>query len=304
MKIIFMGTPSYATQILKALIEDDDIEVAALVTQPDKPVGRKQVLTPPHTKEFLQESRSKIPIYQPNSLKEEEAKEFLKGLKPDFIVVAAYGQILPKEILDIAPCINLHASVLPKYRGASPIQSAVKDQEEFTGVTAMAMDKGLDTGEILGISYVKIEKGMISDELFEKLSLTAAKLTIKTLKKFDKISPIAQIDALSSHSKKIKKSDGLLNLSSAKENFARFCAYYSWPGVFLESGLKIKQMKLSRESGEGEAGKIKSIKEQSVILSCVKGELEIFKVQPPSKKQMGVIDYIRGKRFGAGDYLS
>ena len=124
MKIVFMGTPDYATKILKGLL-GAKFEICAVFTQPDKPIGRKQILTPPSVKQFLLDENLQIPIFQPNSLKQNGIKEQICEFNPDFIVVAAYGQILPQEILDIAPCINLHASILPKYRGASPIQSAI-----------------------------------------------------------------------------------------------------------------------------------------------------------------------------------
>ena len=149
-KILFMGTPDYATTIFKELIKSK-YEIVGLFTQPDKPVGRKQLLTPPHIKQFCIDENLNIPIFQPLKLRgNEEAKNQIEFLKPDFIIVAAYGQILPKEILDIAPCINLHASLLPKYRGASPIQESLLNDDNYTGVTSMLMEEGLDSGDILG----------------------------------------------------------------------------------------------------------------------------------------------------------
>ena len=205
-KVLFMGTPSYATEIFKELLNNNNYEVIGIFTQEDKPVGRKQVLTPPHIKQYCLEHNINIPILQPKKLKDNlVAYIYIKELEPDFIVVAAYGQILPKEILNLAPCINLHASILPNYRGASPIQEGILNDDEYLGVTSMLMEVGLDCGDILGYSYLKNEKNMLVSEAFTKLSNLAAKLTITTLDNFDKLKPIKQNDALASFCKKIKK---------------------------------------------------------------------------------------------------
>ncbi|HIP44273.1 MAG TPA: methionyl-tRNA formyltransferase, partial [Sulfurospirillum arcachonense] len=239
MTIVFMGTPDYATEILKELITCKDVEVPLLVTQPDKPVGRKQVLTPPHTKSYALQNSLHVEIYQPKTLKNDEAFEYINSFKPDFIVVAAYGQILPRAILNIAPCINLHASLLPQYRGASPIQSSLLNQDKYAGVTSMLMEEGLDTGDILGFSYFKLNEHIKVDKLFEQLSIMAAKLTIKTLKNFENIEPIKQNSSDTSYAKKIKKADGLVSFTneSASEIYVKFRAYDPWPGLFLDSGL-------------------------------------------------------------------
>jgi methionyl-tRNA formyltransferase len=277
--------------------------VVGLVTQPDKKVGRKQILTPPDTKKYLLDNGIDMDIYQPQTLKSEEALEKIKSYKADFIVVAAYGQILPKSILDVCPCINLHASILPAYRGASPIQDAIKNQDVYSGVTAMLMDIGLDTGDILGFSYLNIEK-LNASELFEQLSYDGAKLTIDILKNFESISPIAQNGCEATYSKKITKDDGLLDLLDAKSCEAKFRAFIFWPGVVLESGLKLKEISLYDSKSENRAGEILSVEKDSIVLGCQIGSLRVTRVQPPSKKEMSVIDYIRGKRFGVGDNLS
>jgi methionyl-tRNA formyltransferase len=298
-----MGTPEYATTILKALIEDVDIEVVSLITQMDKPVGRKQILTPPHTKAYILESGIDLDIYQPKSLKDSETFNYISDLNPDFIVVAAYGQILPLDILNIAPCINLHASILPEYRGASPIQSALLDLKFYSGVTAMKMDVGLDTGDILAISYLNIE-GLNAIELFDKLSHVAAKLTIKTLKNYDDINPIKQSDALSTYSKKIKKSDGEVSFIDAKTLEAKYRAFIFWPGVFLKSGLKLKEIFLDSSSGNYKEGEILEIGDDYALIGCICGSLKITKVQAPSKKEVDILSYLRGKRLEVGDTLS
>ena len=151
-KIVYMGTPHYAKEILDTLIHAEDMEVSLVLTQPDRPVGRKKVLTPPWVKVLALEHG--IEVLQPNRLSDEGIEDAIKNVKPDFIVVAAFGQILPKTILDIAPCINLHASLLPQYRGASPVQQSLLNGDEKTGVTSMLMEEGLDTGHMLEKSRV------------------------------------------------------------------------------------------------------------------------------------------------------
>ncbi len=304
MKIVFMGTPSYATTILDALCHEDDMEVVLLVTQQDKPVGRKQILTPPHTKAWVLKNGLHVEIYQPKTLRTTEAHEKIASLKPDFIVVAAYGQILPKAILDIAPCINLHASLLPKYRGASPIQSSLLANDMYTGVTSMLMEEGLDTGAMLGFSYLKTNDDNASI-LFEKLAHLAAKLTLKTLKNFHQLFPIQQVDANASHCKKIKKEDGLVSFErqSAQEIDTKFKALTPWPGLFLDSGLKLLDMQLMPLTQKGVKGTICALHKEGVEISCKEGVLMLKSVQPFSKSPMNALDYIRGKRLSVGDIL-
>jgi len=302
MRIVFMGTPDYATAIFEELLKND-IEVVALFTQPDKPVGRKQILTAPHIKQFCIENGLSIPVYQPKTLKETVIQQTIKELKPDFIIVAAYGQILPKEILNIAPCINLHASLLPKYRGASPIQESLLNDDEFSGVTAMLMDEGLDSGEILGLRYVKIHPNMDVSELFGVLSTCAADLTISILKRFNDIQPKTQDIKEVSHCKKIKKENGKIQFDNAKEIYLKYRAYKYWPGLFLESGLKLKELELNDTDSQNGSGEILKIKDDYIVIGCSKGSLKIKSVQPPSKKAMLTVDYIRGKRLSVGDNI-
>ncbi|MBF7048180.1 methionyl-tRNA formyltransferase, partial [Campylobacter volucris] len=228
--IIFMGTPSYATCILEELIKEG-FNIQALFTQSDKPVGRKQILTPSDTKKFILENNFDIKIYTPKSLKDENIIKDIKDLKPDFIVVAAYGKILPKEILNIAPCINLHASLLPKYRGASPIQSAILNADKISGVCSMLMEEGLDGGAVLESVEFNIE-GKKSNEIFDIFSNLAAKLCVSTLNNFYKITPKIQDESKVSFCKKIKKEDGLIELNEASVIYQKFLAFYPWPGIF------------------------------------------------------------------------
>ena len=302
-KILFMGTPDYATTIFIELLKSK-YEIVGLFTQPDKPVGRKQILTPPHIKQYCIDENIKLPIFQPLKLKNnQEAKEEIQQLKPDFILVAAYGQILPKDILDIAPCINLHASLLPNYRGASPIQESLLNDDSFTGVTSMLMEEGLDSGDILGFQYLKITRTMEVSEAFEKLSHIAAQLTITTLDNFENINAIKQNESLVTFCKKIKKDDGLVDFCDAKKLFLKYKAYSYWPGVFLASELKLKDIELNEELSQNNEGEILEINKDFILIGCKKGSLKIKTLQAPSKKAMSSVDFVRGQRLEVGNIL-
>lgn len=301
-KVLFMGTPSYATEILKELLASK-YEVVGIFTQEDKPVGRKQLLTPPHIKQFCIDNSLDIPIFQPKKLKDNlVAYLSILDLKPDFIIVAAYGQILPKDILNIAPCINLHASILPNYRGASPIQEGILNDDKYLGVTSMFMEEGLDCGDILGFSYLR-NSNLLVDEAFEKLSILAAKLTITTLNNFENIRPLKQNNCEASFCKKIKKEDGLVDFFDAKKLFLKYKAYSFWPTIFLKSDLKIKDIELIEESSKNEAGKILEISKDYIVVACLTGTLKIKTIQAPSKKAINAVEYIRGQRLEVGDIL-
>ena len=302
-KILFMGTPDYATTIFIELLKSK-YEIVGLFTQPDKPVGRKQILTPPHIKQYCIDENIKLPIFQPLKLKNnQEAKEEIQKLKPDFILVAAYGQILPKDILDIAPCINLHASLLPNYRGASPIQESLLNDDSFTGVTSMLMEEGLDSGDILGFQYLKITRTMEVSEAFEKLSHIAAQLTITTLDNFENINAIKQNESLVTFCKKIKKDDGLVDFCDAKKLFLKYKAYSYWPGIFLSSELKLKDIELNEELSQNNEGEILEINKDFILIGCKKGSLKIKTLQAPSKKAMSSVDFVRGQRLEVGNIL-
>ncbi|MDA3076087.1 methionyl-tRNA formyltransferase [Campylobacter sp. JMF_04 NA10] len=304
MKIVFMGTPEYATTILRALVAK--FEIVGIFCQPDRPVGRKQILTPPSVKIWAQENLKSVPIFQPNRLREGDNERIIRELAPEFIVVAAYGQILPEGILEIAPCINLHASILPKFRGASPIQSAILAGEAQTGVTAMLMDEGLDTGDMLGFARTSCE-GKMASELFSELGELAGELIVKVLQNFTQISPIKQNSALASHCKKILKSDGLVDFSeSASEIYNKFRALTPWPGIYTASGLKILNLELAQDFKDKEFdkfGQILSIQKDGFCLSCKRGAIKITALQEPSKKPISASDFINGKRLGVGEFL-
>lgn len=304
MKIVFMGTPDYATQILKGLL-GAKFEICAVFTQPDKPVGRKQILTPPSVKQFLLDENLQIPIFQPNSLKEAGIKEQIYAFKPDFIVVAAYGQILPSDILGIAPCINLHASILPKYRGASPIQSAILCDEKLSGVTAMKMGVGLDDGEMLGFSFLDI-RDLKSSEIFDQMAKIASNLIVKILKNYENLAPISQIHALSTKCSKIKKEFGLIKFSDDIDEILRkFRAFDFWPNIFLNNGTKLLEVAKFSDKihSKSEFGKIVAINKNSFVIAVCGGELEITKIQEVGKKPLNANDFINGKRLKIDDRI-
>lgn len=303
MKIVFMGTPEYATKILSKLLPV--YEIPLVFTQPDKPVGRKAVLTPPDVKKFLLENDFKGEIIQPKTLKDSQIWEKIKSVKPDMIIVAAYGQILPKEILQICFCMNLHASILPKYRGASPIQSAILNGEKFSGVTAMKMEVGLDDGAMLGFSYLDISS-LNSGEVFDKMGEIAANLTIKVLENFDEIKMIEQDHEKATKCTKIKKEDGLVNFSDdIFEIYNKFRAFNPWPGIFLQNGIKLIDLKIHPNlDKKDEFGIITKITKDGFCLSVNGGEIEILKIQEPSKKALNALDFINGKRLSVGDKIS
>ena len=302
MKIIFMGTPDYAGDILEKIINTKHIDVMAVYTQPDKPVGRKKVLTPPIVKTIA--LKNSIAVYQPTRLRDEQTIRELLKIECDFIVVAAYGQILPKEILEHAACINLHASILPQYRGASPIQQTLLNGDSKTGVTAMLMDEGLDTGDIIKIREINVSKNEMADSLFERLTKVASDLTIDVLENFNSYTPLKQDNSISSHCTKITKEDGLVEFDNATILYNKYRAFTPWPGVYISSGLKLKKIELVEDESSNESGKILHVEKDSIVVGCKKGSIKIFNVQPQSKKEMDILSYINGKRFGIADTLS
>lgn len=291
-----MGTPNYATIILEELI-NSSYEVIALFTQPDKPVGRKQILTPPHIKQYYIDNNLTFPIFQPEKLRgNSEVRQEIIDLNPDYIIVAAYGQILPKDILDIAPCINLHASLLPKYRGASPIQESILNDEKYTGVTSMLMEEGLDSGDILGLKYFKLPENMEVAEVFDNLSVIAAKLTIETLENYNKIQAKKQNISEVSYCKKIKKENGEVEFLNAKKLYQTYKAYSYWPGVFTKGGLKLKDITLIDETSFNKEGEILESGKDFIKIGCILGSIKVETFQMPSKKAINAGDFLRGNQ--------
>ena len=300
-RVVYMGTPHYAKEILQVLINDELLEIPLVITQPDRKAGRKGELKAPEVKVLAQEHN--LHLLQPEKLSDEGVYEAIIEAEPDFIVVAAFGQLLPKKILDIAPCINLHASLLPQYRGASPVQQSLLNGDKFTGVTAMLMEEGLDSGPILGYRYFKIPPTMLLPELMNRLSEDACALTVETIHRFDTLEPVKQNHAVATHCKKIKKSDGLVDFSIASTLYNKYRAFEGWPGIFVEGGTKIKDVDLVETESRNGAGVILELRENSVVVGCEEGSLEIGTIQPASKKAVDAKAYCVGRGLKVGNTL-
>ncbi len=300
-KIVYMGTPHYAREILQTLIDADDMDLSLVLTQPDRPVGRKKVLTPPPVKVLAQEQG--IEVLQPSRLSEEGIEEAIQNQNPDFIIVAAFGQILPQSILDIAPCINLHASLLPQYRGASPVQQSLLNGDEKTGVTSMLMEAGLDTGPMLEKIEFIIPKEMRLFALMEQLTRDACMLTLSTVRNFENITPEMQDESKATLCKKIKKSDGEIGFENAGTIYNKYRAFEGWPGIFAANGTKFDALTLVDSNTVHHAGEICSFEDESVIVGCTKGTLKIGILQPASKKAMTAKAYCVGRGKNVGDLI-
>ena len=295
MKIVFMGTPDFAVPCLKALIQDGN-EIAAVFTQPDKPKGRGYVMQPPPVKVCAEENG--IPVYQPVSMKDGTALEILKGIMPEMIVVVAYGKILPKEILDIPEfgCVNVHASLLPLYRGAAPIQQAVLDGCEKTGVTAMMMDAGLDTGDMLMKSELKIGENETADELHDRLSQLGAELIVKAVHAAAEGTLVRekQKDEEACYAGMLTREMSELDFNKpAREVHNKVRGLNSWPSASAElNGKRIKIHRTKIVDGSGEPGQVLSLK--PFVVACGEGAVEILELQPEGKKKMPAQSYVNG----------
>lgn len=303
MKIVFMGTPDYAAVTLKKLI-DEKYDIAAVFAQPDKPVGRKQILTPPETKVLAQEYN--IPVFQPKTLRDGEAFEILKQINPDVIVVVAYGKLLPKEILDLPKygCINGHASLLPKLRGSAPIQWAIVNGEKQTGVTTMLMDEGMDTGDILETVVTDIGEEETAEELFDRLSVMSADLMISTLKKAEEgiLNPKKQNEDEATYAPIIKKEMAHLNFSKTADEICNTVrGFYSWPCAYcFINGKRIKVIKVKKCDLTAHENGIIIKNENRLIVSCSDGSIEFITVQPEGAKVMSAQMMLNGHKFPEG----
>ena len=301
MKIIFMGTPEFAVPSLKALIESH--EILCVVTQTDKPKGRGQKLQPPPIKIFAE--KNNIPVLQPTKLKSPEVLSELEKLNADLIVVVAYGKILPQNILDLPKfgCINVHGSILPKYRGAAPIEWAMINGEKFTGITTMKMNTGLDTGDMLLTSKVEIGDEMILPELKEILSVEGAKLLIETIDNLDKIIPIKQDDSLSTYAPMLTKDTGKIDWAKpAREihNLAR--GLYGVAFSFIDGQkFKIWRTKIFDGNLKLSAGEIK-IDGKKFFTGTGEGTLEILELQAPNSKKMNAASYLAGHKITSNKF--
>ena len=303
MRIVFMGTPDYAAVTLQKLI-DEKFDIAAVFVQPDKPVGRKQILTPPATKVVAQNNN--IPVYQPKTLRDGEAYKTLIDINPDAIVVVAYGKILPKEILDLPRygCINGHASLLPRLRGASPIQWSIVTGEKQTGITTMLMDEGMDTGDILETTVVKIGESETAQELFDRLAPLSADLMVSTLKKAEQgiLNPIKQNEEDATYAPIIKKEMAHLDFTKTADEICNAVrGFYSWPCAFcFIEGKRVKIIKAIPADLKCDKYGVVLCSDQRLIISCKDGSVELVTVQPEGAKAMSAAMMLNGHKIAKG----
>lgn len=304
MKIIYMGTPDFAVPALKTLANSQH-DVVAVFTQPDKPKGRKMVLTPPDVKVCA--NKLNIPVYQPETFKDGKALEIINSYTPDVIVVAAYGKILPKSVLDSAKygCINIHGSILPKYRGAAPIQQSVLNGDKITGVTAMQMDVGLDTGDILMVKTTEIGENETSGELFDRLALLGGELIIEVLESLEngKITLVKQDESLATHTSKIDKSSCSIDFSkSSDEVHNQVRGLNPWPVATTTLNGKVLKIHSTRLcTKKGKAGEILSTK--PLVVGCGNGSVEICELQLEGKKRMTADAFLAGHKLNVGEII-
>ena len=295
LRVIFMGTPDFAVPSLAALI--DRAEVICVVTQPDKPKGRGHKLQPPPVKVFAEENN--LRVIQPPKVKAPEVVDELAALKPDLIVVVAFGQILSQKILDIPRfgCINVHASLLPKYRGAAPIEWAIINGEQVTGITTMQMNAGLDTGDILLASEVKIGGDMILPELRERLMTVGADLLVKTLYKLQRgeLQPVKQDDSQSTYAPLLKKDTGLIDWRQPARTIHNLVR--GLYGAARVGKIKIWRTRLPEENFSLAAGEVKVVGGKFFV-GTGEGALEILELQAPNSKKLNAAEFLRGHKVG------
>lgn len=306
LRILFMGTPDFAERSLRELLAEG-FNVVGAVTQPDRPKGRGHKMVFPPVKELAKENN--IPVFQPERLKEGELMPVLKELKPDLIVVVAYGKILPDYVLEYPKfgCINVHGSLLPKYRGAAPIQWSVINGEDVTGVTTMLMDKGLDTGDMLLAEETKIGEYETSEELFLRLSDIGARLLIKTIRALESIEPKKQDEEKATYAPIIKKEMAEIDWTKSAVSICNLVSgMNSWPMAYtFYKGETVKIIKAEVcDEKETEPGKIMGLL-SGKGLKVSAGEKCVFvkEVQFAGKKRMGIEDYLRGNKIENGDFF-
>ena len=310
MKILFMGTPDFAVFSLDALTEAGE-DIIAVVTQTDKPQGRGYVLTPSAVKRRAQELS--IPVYQPKTLRDEAFAELLSALDPEMIVVAAYGKILPENVINYPKygCINVHGSYLPKYRGAAPMQRAIIDGEEYTGVTIMYMDVGLDTGDMLAREKIAIGPDDDFEVIHDRIGKTGAALLVKTINdiKDGRAVREKQDDSLSTYAAKISKEARLIDFSlSAKKvhDLVRGLSPVPLAQTFTEKGRLLKIVKTAvsdNENGNAAPGTVVSVDGGRICVACGEGCVDILTLIPEGKSKMSAADFVRGRGISVGEVL-
>lgn len=308
MKVIFMGTPDFSTGVLESIIAAGH-EVTAVVTQPDKPKGRGHEMQFTPVKETA--LKYDLPVLQPKKIRDPEVVEQLREIPADICVVVAFGQIIPKSILEMKKygCINVHASLLPDYRGAAPIQWAVIDGLEETGVTIQQMDEGIDTGDILGMSVVTIDKKETGGSLFDKLSIEGAKLCVETMERIEKGEAVPEKQGTpdKGYAKMITKELGKIDFSKPAAEIERLIRGLNpWPSAYTKLGkktLKIWDADVLEEEYEGAFGEIIKVSKEEIYVKTGKGTLSLRELQLEGKKRMPADAFLRGYQLENGILL-
>lgn len=308
MKIVFMGTPDFAAGILEDIIKAGH-EIALVVTKEDKPRGRGKEVTFTPVKEVA--LKHNLPVFQPHRIKDAEAIETLKKYEADVFVVVAYGQILSREILDMPKkiCVNIHASLLPKYRGAAPIQWAVIDGEQYTGVTTMRMEDGIDTGDIIETITYELKSDETGGSLFDKLMELGGKLIVSTLEKIENGTATftKQDDSNSTYAKMLNKKLGDIDFSIDAVSIERLIRGLNpWPSAYTSlngKNLKIWKAVTKEDEYEGQPGEIVYVSEDEMYIKTGKGVLSIIELQLEGKKRMYIQDFLHGNKIEKGIVL-
>ena len=306
MKIMFMGTPDFAAVSLKELI-NAGYDVRGVVSQPDKPKGRGMNIVPTPVKAVAIEYG--IPTFQPDSLKQGELQPFLEEIDPDIIIVVAYGKILPEYVLNYPKygCVNGHASILPEYRGAAPIQRAIIDGKKETGVTAMYMEKGLDTGNIILVDKIKIEDNDTAETLHDKLAVVGAEVLIKTIERFKggDMSSVKQDDEKATYAAMLTKGEGEINWDkTAEEVYNLIRGMDSWPMAYTYyMGKRFVPYECEKVDCKGASGEVVAALKEGITVACREGGIKIKAVKFDGKKKMSVKDYLVGNKIEKGTIL-
>jgi methionyl-tRNA formyltransferase len=299
MRVVFIGTGEIGVPTLQALMQSGEHQVIGVVTQPDKPVGRQQRIEPPPIKRAL--IGTKMSILQPERIRDRQSIEEIRALVPDAIVVMAYGQILPRAILEIpaAGCLNLHASLLPRWRGAAPIQATIAAGDRETGITVMYMDEGLDTGDILLQRKIEILPTDTGESLHDRLAQIAPEALLESLKLLAKQTAprIPQESTLATYAPKLKREDGRIDWSEPAEVIERkIRAFNPWPGAVMElDGRHLKIFSASIVNLSGKPGEILR-SEKEVVIAAGKDALSLDDVQLEGKRRMNAVEFLRGFR--------
>ena len=304
MRLIFAGTPDFAAAALKSLLSAEH-DIVLVLTQPDRPSGRGMQLTPSAVK--VQALAHGLPLFQPTTLKDAGAQKKLRAAGADIMVVAAYGLILPQEVLDIPSlgCLNIHASLLPRWRGAAPIQRAILAGDAQTGITIMQMDAGLDTGDMLARHTIAIDAQDTAQTLHDKLAALGATAIVDALQTLDSLAPEAQDNTQATYAAKLSKAEGVIDWTQPGVNIARAVrAYNPFPGAQAQwQGDSLKLWMAQPENASGEPGTVLAADNTGIVVACGRGAIRITELQRAGGKRLAAEHFLAGCDLKPGDHL-